>query len=163
MVIPLASTDIAVLKALLKDGRKSFRQISRETGISAPTVKTKFNRFVDMGVIKSISPMLDLNKLAYLKKDKSKDGRQLYTLIDHTAQKQLAENKKELETAEGMTIYLRCNYCKTPLLGRIYALKFADLERFFCCNECRSAYKRKYAGRIEAITKRNVKIDDKST
>jgi DNA-binding Lrp family transcriptional regulator len=161
MAIDLAATDIAVLKVLLKDGRRSFRQISKETGISAPTVKTKFNRLVNMGVIKSISAMVDLNKLAYLKKDRREYGRQLYALIDHKAQKQLAQNKKDLQTAERMIIYLRCNYCKTPLLGRIYALKFADLERFFCCNECRSAYKRKYAGRIDAITKRNVKIDDK--
>lgn len=160
MPFDLAAADIAVLKALLKDGRKSFRQISRETGISAPTVKTKFNRLVNMGVIKSVSPMLDLNKLAYLKKDKMENGRQLYTL-DHKTQKQLAENKKDLETAKGMTIYLSCNYCKTPLLSRIYAFKFASLERFFCCKECRSAYKRKYAGRIEAITKRKTKIHNK--
>jgi uncharacterized protein with PIN domain len=115
-----------------------------------------------MGVVKSISPMLDLHKLAYLKNDKSEDGIQLYTLIDHKGQKQIAKNKKDLETAKGMTIYIRCNYCKTPLLERIYLLKFANLERFFCCKECRSVYKRKYAGRIEAITKRNMKIDEKA-
>lgn len=96
--------------------------------------------------------MLDLDKLSYLKKDKSEDGIQLYTLIDRKGQKQIAKNKKDLETAKRMIIYLRFNYCKTPLLSRIYSLNFAGLERFFCCNECRSVYQRKYAGRIEAIT-----------
>jgi DNA-binding Lrp family transcriptional regulator len=159
VAIDLAATDIAVLKELLKDGGKSFRQISKETGISAPTVKTKFNRLVNMGIIKSISAMVDLNKLAYLKKDRNEDGRQLYTLIDHKTQKQLAKNKKDLQTAKRMITYLRCDYCKTPLLGRIYALKFSSLERFFCCIECRSAYKRKYAGRIDAIAKKDIKIN----
>jgi ribosomal protein L44E len=76
--------------------------------------------------------MLDLDKLSYLKKDKSEDGIQ--------GQKQIAKNKKDLETVKRMIIYLRCNYCKTPLLSRIYSLKFAGLEQFFCCNECRSAF-----------------------
>ncbi|MDQ6667997.1 MAG: Lrp/AsnC family transcriptional regulator [Thermoproteota archaeon] len=39
MPFRLTDADVAVLKGLLKDGRKSFRQISRETGISPPTVK----------------------------------------------------------------------------------------------------------------------------
>jgi DNA-binding Lrp family transcriptional regulator len=51
MPIKLRDTDIAVLNALLKDGRKSLRQISNETGISTPTFKNRFNRFVNLGVI----------------------------------------------------------------------------------------------------------------
>ncbi|MGH9974472.1 MAG: AsnC family transcriptional regulator, partial [Nitrososphaeraceae archaeon] len=37
MQIHLDPIDILIIKSLLKDGRKSFRQISRETGISTPT------------------------------------------------------------------------------------------------------------------------------
>jgi DNA-binding Lrp family transcriptional regulator len=46
---------------LLKDGRKSFSGISRETGITTPTIKARFNRLVNVGFIKSISPILDFN------------------------------------------------------------------------------------------------------
>jgi Lrp/AsnC family leucine-responsive transcriptional regulator len=37
MPFELDNYDIAILKVLMKDGRKSFRQISRETGITTPT------------------------------------------------------------------------------------------------------------------------------
>jgi DNA-binding Lrp family transcriptional regulator len=47
------------------DGRKSFRQISRETGISTPTVKARFDRLVNIGFIKSVSPILDFKKVDY--------------------------------------------------------------------------------------------------
>ena len=70
MAIDLSDKDVAVLKALLSDGRKSFRQISKEIGISTPTVKVRFSRLVNMGVIKSISPILDLDKLSYHAKGK---------------------------------------------------------------------------------------------
>jgi DNA-binding Lrp family transcriptional regulator len=52
---------VSILKALLKDGRKSFREISRETGITTPTIKARFNRLVNVGFIKSVSPILDFN------------------------------------------------------------------------------------------------------
>jgi DNA-binding Lrp family transcriptional regulator len=39
MPIDLTDADIAVLNPLLIDGQKLFRQISRETEISTPTVK----------------------------------------------------------------------------------------------------------------------------
>ena len=61
----LTDTDVAILNALLKDGRKSFRQISRETGISTPTVKAKYDRLVNIGFIKSVSPILDFKKVDY--------------------------------------------------------------------------------------------------
>ena len=38
--------DVSILKSLLKDGRKSFCDISRETGVTTPTVKARFTRLV---------------------------------------------------------------------------------------------------------------------
>jgi DNA-binding Lrp family transcriptional regulator len=61
MPLELDSYDVSILKALLKDGRKSFREISRETGITTPTVKSRFDRLVNVGFIKSVSPILDFN------------------------------------------------------------------------------------------------------
>jgi len=42
MPLQLDDYDVSILKSLIKDGRKSFREISRETGITSPTVKARF-------------------------------------------------------------------------------------------------------------------------
>jgi Lrp/AsnC family leucine-responsive transcriptional regulator len=59
----LDNNDIAIIKSLLKDGRKSFRQISRETGITTPTVKARFERLVNIGFIKGVLPVFDFGKV----------------------------------------------------------------------------------------------------
>ncbi len=53
-----------------------------------------------------------------------------------------------------MKIMLDCDFCRGPITGEAQVLKFADYERFFCCTSCKSEYKKKYGGRIEAIEKR---------
>ena len=63
MPFHLDNNDIAIIKSLLKDGRKSFRQISRETGITTPTVKARFERLVNIGFIKGVLPIFDFNKV----------------------------------------------------------------------------------------------------
>jgi DNA-binding Lrp family transcriptional regulator len=45
----------------MKDGRKSFRQIAKEIGVSTPTVEARFSRMKSIGVIKSIEPILDID------------------------------------------------------------------------------------------------------
>jgi DNA-binding Lrp family transcriptional regulator len=42
MPFQLDDYDVSILQALLNYGRKSFREISRETGITTPTVKARF-------------------------------------------------------------------------------------------------------------------------
>jgi DNA-binding Lrp family transcriptional regulator len=61
--IELDGFDISILKSLFKDGRKSFRQVSRETGISTPTVKARFERLVNIGFIKAVIPIIDFEKV----------------------------------------------------------------------------------------------------
>ena len=63
MPLQLDNNDIAIIKSLLKDGRKSFRQISRETGITTPTVKARFERLVNIGFIKGVLPVFDFGKV----------------------------------------------------------------------------------------------------
>ena len=63
MPLHLDNNDIAIIKSLLKDGRKSFRQISRETGITTPTVKARFERLVNIGFIKGVLPVFDFGKV----------------------------------------------------------------------------------------------------
>src|SRR5437773_4796613 len=145
MPFRLTDADVAILNALLKDGRKSFRQISRETGISTPTVKAKYDRLVNIGFIKSVSPILDFKKVNY------NDNLQINNMmLQTTTNRNISENKIK----KRMGIQLRCYFCAGPISGKRHVFKFANYESFFCCTECRSAFKKKYSGRIEGLTKR---------
>jgi DNA-binding Lrp family transcriptional regulator len=168
MVVALRTTDILVLKALINDGRKSFRQISREAGISTPTVKARFNRLVNMGVIKSISPIVDPDKVEYNYEYRNDENKQKHA--NPRQQKQLIKLVKTMKISNagildiasrlkrGMIVKLKCDYCKNPILAKLHIFKFANYERFFCCNECRMAYKRKYGGRIRSIRKKGLTV-----
>jgi DNA-binding Lrp family transcriptional regulator len=59
----LDNTDIAIIKALIEDGRKSFRQIAREIKASTPTVEARFSRLKGLGIIKNIQPIFDIEKI----------------------------------------------------------------------------------------------------
>ena len=48
------------LNVLLKDGCKSFCEISRKIGILYPTIKARFNRLVNVEFTKALSPILDV-------------------------------------------------------------------------------------------------------
>jgi Lrp/AsnC family leucine-responsive transcriptional regulator len=50
---------------------------------------------------------------------------------------------------------MSCDFCHDSIAGDAQVMKFANYERFFCCTSCKSEYKRKYGGRIEAIKKRH--------
>jgi DNA-binding Lrp family transcriptional regulator len=80
MPFQLDCYDVSILKALFKDGRKSFREMSRETGITTPTVKARFGRLMNVGFIKSVSPILNFDiveddiRKSELEKTKRKGG-----------------------------------------------------------------------------------------
>ena len=59
----LDNTDIAIVKALIQDGRKSFRQIAREIKVSTPTVEARFSRLKGLRIIKNIQPIFDIEKI----------------------------------------------------------------------------------------------------
>jgi DNA-binding Lrp family transcriptional regulator len=157
MPINLRDTDIAVLNALLRDGRMSLRQISRDAGISTPTVKNRFNRLVNLGVIKSISPILDLNKITYTNKNRNNKRQDIADIVARykraCQQPHDGKKKKLIKVEKGIAVIHNCDHCKNPLTSKMYMLKVAAFERFFCCNECKMAYKKKYAGRMKAISK----------
>ena len=71
MPVELDNTDVAILKSLMEDGRKSFRAISREIKVSTPTVKSRYERLVNIGLIKSVKPDIDLSKVYSRKKNQS--------------------------------------------------------------------------------------------
>ena len=163
MPLYLDNNDIEIIKSLLKDGRKSFRQISRETGITTPTVKARFERLVNIGFIKGVLPVFDFNKvnntddiiqIQNINKYNAREKEQFDKNGNNNNKFEENINKIEKKITTGLAINLICDYCHGPIFGQPRVLKFADLERFFCCNSCKTDYSEKYKGRIESIKKR---------
>jgi DNA-binding Lrp family transcriptional regulator len=162
--LQLDEIDIKIIESLVKDGRKSFRQISRETKITTPTVKARFKRLVNIGFIKGVIPIFDFNQI-----DKKEEDKHLIQIQgiknDITKEGEEEENTNadifKIETDKikqslisGLAIKMICDFCKGPVYGKPKVLKFADIERFFCCNSCKSGYSEKYKGRIESIKRK---------
>jgi DNA-binding Lrp family transcriptional regulator len=165
MPLQLDDYDVSILKSLLKDGRKSFREISRETGITTPTVKARFNRLVNVGFIKSVSPILDFDIVERnvvkpaLQEDKNTDSKVIENEDKTKKKKQYNSLQEQLQDTKfrikkGIKIKLDCEFCKGPITGDPHVFRFANYERFFCCTACMSGYKQKYAGRIESIKRK---------
>ena len=142
MPVKLDETDRAIIKVLEKDGRKSFRQIARETGISTPTVKARFNRLINIGFLKSVSPIFDFDKI-----ENDFESSKLANPYPEN------NDKNKHKIGKNTKIKLICDLCEGPISGEAHVFRFAEFERFFCCIQCRVAYKEKYRGRIESLTK----------
>ena len=146
MPFRLDDVDLALLESLIKDGRKSFRQISREIKVSTPTVKARYERLVNVGLIKAVSPVIDMGKLE--KKASVK--------LDQIRYK--AHQGHGIKLDKGVLVKMTCDYCEGPVHEKPSILKFANLERFFCCTSCRTLYKEKYKGRIESLTRNKSQV-----
>jgi len=159
--IYLDQTDIAIIKSLTENGRKSFRQISRETKITTPTVKSRYERLVNIGFIKGVFPVFDFNQI-----DKGKEDNlvQIQIKKNNVSEKEVENTNGDIFKIEtdkikksitsGLAIKMACDFCKGPISHKPKVLKFADIERFFCCNSCKSGYSEKYRGRIESIKRK---------
>jgi DNA-binding Lrp family transcriptional regulator len=157
MPLQLDDYDISILKSLLEDGRRSFREISRETGITTPTVKARFTRLVNVGFIKSVSPILDFSIVQHTtgKPELNKNAEVSRAMVQqHKHNNQALELQTANSIKKGMKIKLDCEFCHGSILGGPHVFKFANYERFFCCTACMTGYKKKYAGRIESIKRR---------
>jgi DNA-binding Lrp family transcriptional regulator len=145
--VDLDNTDVAILKSLMEDGRKSFRAISREIKVSTPTVKSRYERLVNMGLIKSVKPEIDLSKVTRGKKS------QFFRGVGEETIKQLEEQKKHfhVKVDNNMKVKMQCEYCGGPINGKPKVLEFANFQRFFCCIGCKNNYREKHAGRIQSI------------
>ena len=147
MPVELDDYDISILKSLFDDGRKSFRQISRETGITTPTVKARFERLVNVGFIQRVVPVLDFGKVTKVNAN-TNFGVQDKNYDNDNSIQQFKKIKK------GSKIVLDCDFCHGIIAGVPQVFKFANYERFFCCTSCRSEYKRKFGGRIQSIVEK---------
>lgn len=142
MPIKLDKIDIAMLESLAKDGRKSFRQVSREIKVSAPTVKMHYERLVNIGLVKGVSLDIDLGKLQT--KTNSKLGQI----------KNKALNGNKIKFDKNFLVKIACDYCNGPVHGKMSILKVGNQERFFCCTSCKTLYHEKYRGRIDRLQKK---------
>ena len=104
MPVELDGYDISILKSLFEDGRKSFRQISRETGITTPTVKARFERLVNVGFIQRVVPVLDFGKVAKVNAN-TNFGIQDKNYHNDNSIQQFKKLKK------GLNIVLDCDFC----------------------------------------------------
>jgi DNA-binding Lrp family transcriptional regulator len=169
MPLQLDNYDVSILKSLLKDGRKSFREISRETGITTPTVKARFTRLVNVGFIRSVSPIFDFdmvekeNILKRALEEEQNKPTEDSSAKENENRKNNSNNKaginqqqqdSKLKIKKGLKIKLDCEFCKGPITSHPHVLRFANYERFFCCTGCMSGYKQKYAGSIESIKRK---------
>jgi DNA-binding Lrp family transcriptional regulator len=159
----LDDIDIKIIKSLVKDGRKSFRQISRETKITTPTVKARFERLVNVGFIKGVIPIFDFNlidrnegeqlvQIQDIKSDITKKQQQQQNVNEDILKAETDKIKKSITS--GIAIKMVCDFCEGPISGKPQVLKYANIERFFCCISCKSGYNEKYRGRIESIKRK---------
>ncbi len=133
----LDDIDIGIVNSLKEDGRKSFRQISRELDISTPTVQARYQRLVNIGLIKSISPVIDSTNIVNEQKEQ--------------VQVSGSDESQDLNLKSGMSVKMKCDLCEGPIGDKPHVFKFANFERFFCCNTCKTQYKEKNRGRIQSI------------
>lgn len=136
----LDDLDVGIVTSLQEDGRKSFRQIARELNISTPTAQARYQRLVNIGLIKSVSPVIDSSNVV----DDQK--KQLQTCDCHESH--------DVDLKSGMSVKMNCDLCDGPIGDKPHVFKFANFERFFCCNTCKTQYKEKNRGRIEALIKK---------
>src|SRR5574339_213872 len=114
MPVQLDETDKAIIRILQEDGRKSFRQISRETGISTPTVKARFNRLINIGFLKSVSPIFDFNKI-----ENDPESRKFANPFSEN------NDYNNYEIGKNTKIKLICDLCEGPISGEAHVFRFA--------------------------------------
>jgi DNA-binding Lrp family transcriptional regulator len=142
--VDLDHTDVAILKSLMENGRKSFRAISQGIKASTPAVKARFERLVNIGLIKSVKPEIDLSKI-----DSNNKKKQFFT--EENIKDLSKRNKNFNIKIENVRVKALCEYCGGPINGKPKVLEFANFQRFFCCIGCKNNYREKHAVRIQSV------------
>ncbi|MGB7676739.1 MAG: TRASH domain-containing protein, partial [Nitrososphaeraceae archaeon] len=101
-----------------------------------------------IGFVKAVIPIIDLDKV------QRKDSISELQSEGSNNHNQLDVEKVKSNIKKGLKIMMSCDFCHRSISGDAQVMKFANYERLFCCATCKSEYKRKYGGRIEAINKR---------
>lgn len=165
MPVYLDEKDISILRSLLEDGRKSLRQISRDTGITTPTVKARLERLINVGFIKSVIPIFDFNivnnnyvrniPLANKKDSMVNENQELVYNNNKVFEREVAEIKDRIK--KGIAIKVLCYFCQNSIDRKPIVLKFNKLDLFFCCTLCKNNYIQKYDLKVKSNKKKNIK------
>jgi Lrp/AsnC family leucine-responsive transcriptional regulator len=105
----------------------------------APLQQRQDIRLVNLGLIKSISPILDMSKIS----------KEVHPKIANESIPK--ETKSTIKS--GLKVDVTCAYCEGDIHGSPKVLRFGEYERFFCCTSCKTLYKEKHGGRINSIIK----------
>lgn len=65
MVKEIDDRDIKILQMLSKDGRKNYRDIANELGVSPQTISDRINKLTDNGIIRRFTIDIDPAKIDY--------------------------------------------------------------------------------------------------
>lgn len=166
MPVYLDKWDIAIIRSLLEDGRKSFRQVSRDTGITTPTVKARFERLINVGFIKSVIPIFDFNKvdshyasnipLDNKKNNMVRDKQEFVYNNNRVFEREIDEIIDRIK--KGIAIKILCYFCQNSIDLKLIVVKFNKLELFFCCTLCKNNYIQKYHLKVKSNKKKkNIK------
>jgi Lrp/AsnC family transcriptional regulator for asnA, asnC and gidA len=63
MPLKLDKTDALLLKELNRDGRLSYRQLSKIIGVSTPTIESHVSKLMGLGIISRFAPVLSIDKV----------------------------------------------------------------------------------------------------
>lgn len=63
MSIQLDATDVQIIEMLQEDGRMLYKDIAQKAGVSLPTVRTRIQKLVELGVIKKFTVIVDADKI----------------------------------------------------------------------------------------------------
>jgi Lrp/AsnC family leucine-responsive transcriptional regulator len=128
-------------------------------------VKTRYERLVNVGFIKGVLPVFDFEKVEsngdkkkFIQLDNLKGNAKKRKNIQQksnqniTLKEEIYEIQKKI--SHGLAINIIGDFCDGPVHGKPKILKFANIERFFCCISCKAGYSQKYHGRIESIKRK---------
>lgn len=65
MALSMDALDKSILELLSVDGRKSYRKISRDLGVSVGTIHNRVDKLTKSGIISKFVPVIDHEKLGY--------------------------------------------------------------------------------------------------
>ena len=65
MALSMDSLDKSILEFLSVDGRKSYRKISRDLGVSVGTIHNRVDKLTKSGIISKFVPVIDHEKLGF--------------------------------------------------------------------------------------------------
>jgi hypothetical protein len=112
-------------------------------------VKARFIRLVNVGLIKSVSPIFDTSLVEdenILKQEADKQQQNISIDNNKAIENQGEGNRNakllnqqeigKFKIKKGLKIKITCEFCKGPISGSPHVYRFANYERFFCCTGC---------------------------